>query len=147
MKTFFSNFAILTTILVTLSISPLYAAEKETVWTGGYAHSSGDKYVVVMNIGLAGQVFAGTFIGRTSYYGWDFMVSVYTDAEARLSVVPVIGGEIIVNAENTDLQNCDIKSGTLPLGKMKYDPKTGNFSISNYGGSWFQGHLMGSYIK
>jgi len=148
MKTFFLNFARMMAIFVALSISSLYATAEEATLAAGKAHSpSGSKDVVVMNIGKKGNVFAGTFIGRTAYYAWDFIVGVYTDKDGRLSIVP-IGGEITVTADCVNLQHCKIKSGNLPLGEMKYDPETGNFSIAGVGdGTWFQGELMGSYMS
>jgi hypothetical protein len=148
MKTFFLNFSRMMAIFLALSISSLYAAEEKATSVAGKAHSGGgNKYVVVMNIGKKGNVFAGTFIGRTAYYAWDFIVGVYTDKESRLSIVP-IGGQITVNADCQSLHHCKIKSGNLPLGEMKYDPETGNFSITGVGdGTWFQGELMGSYMQ
>jgi hypothetical protein len=131
-----------------LSISSSYAADDSITFRGGKAHSSGgDKYVVIMNIGKKGNVFAGTFIGRSAYYAWDFIMGVYTDKESRLSIVP-ISSETPLLVNCTNLQNCKITtSSNTEIGNIKYNPDTGDLSISGTGKIWFQGELMGSYME
>jgi glucose dehydrogenase len=111
----------------------------------GFSNSSG-KPVVVANIGVKGTVFAGTFNGRTSYYGWDFVMRIYTVKSGALYAVYDCGAtnmEVVrIDAQTLNLQ----LNSANPVGTLKYDPSTGDFTIIGAsGGTWLEGTLMGTY--
>lgn len=111
----------------------------------GFAQAT-DGEAVVANIGSSGNVFAGTFIGRTAYYDWDFVTSIYTDKDGTLYVV-FVGGDSEMYVKRNDPQSWTILiNGSNPMGTFRYDRSTGNFYINNLSsGGWFEGTVMGTF--
>lgn len=99
--------------------------------------------VVIANIGPSGNVFTGTFIGRSSVYAWDFITSMYTDKEGVLYVA-FIAGDVNLDVHRTSPHSWALNF-TNYLATFTYDPKTGNFNINAPAGHWVQGALMGTY--
>lgn len=120
-------------------------ADAAVTQIGGKGHSNNAAEVVVTSLGKQGNVFSGTFTGRCALYGWDFVTGIYTDKEARLSVV-VIASEITMTAVRSSNQEWKLQTGSTFLGSLKYDPATGNLAITSPAGQWFQGEVMGTYI-
>jgi hypothetical protein len=106
--------------------------------------STGGAPSVIANIGTKGNVFAGTFIGQCSVYGWRFITGVYTDNGGRLHVA-AITGDTNVNPQRTSDQSWTLNF-TNYLGTLTYDPETGNLSFGVPEGHWANGALMGTYL-
>jgi hypothetical protein len=110
----------------------------------GFAKAINEE-VVVANIGSSGNVFAGTFIGRTFYYAWDFVTTIYTDKDGAL-YVGFVGGDFEAQLKRNDPQSWTVSVNDInPVGIFRYDPSTGNFCISNLSPGWVEGTVMGTY--
>jgi hypothetical protein len=111
----------------------------------GFAKAINEE-VVVANIGSSGNVFAGTFIGRTAYYAWDFVTTIYTDKDGAL-YVGFVGGDFEGQVKRNDPQRWTISlDDSEPVGTFRYDPSTGDFRISNLSpDGWVEGTVMGTY--
>lgn len=125
-----------------LKENPMASDDSTTVAV--FAHSNNND-VVVANIGKRGTRFAGTFIGRTDLYAWDFIMSVYTDKDAKLYVLFVAGDESIPTVQVTP-HSVGFGQGAS-LGSLTYDPESGNLIINSHPAAWLQGALMGIFTK
>ena len=62
--------------------------DREVKLVGGFGHSdNSNKPDVITNIGAKGTNFSGTFSGRSAYYAFDFVASVYTDKDDVLYII------------------------------------------------------------
>lgn len=121
--------------------------DREVTTVGGFGHSSdSNNPAVITNIGPRGTSFSGTFTGRSAYYAFDFIASVYTDKDDVLYIIYQAGDTpIAIIRESPQSFKFQLNSAN-PVGTMSYDSSSGNLTIA---GStvWFQGTISGLYVQ
>lgn len=140
--------SLLAVLILFLGNAHTLANDVPVTAVGGHAMSRRAEVVKVATIAPPGQVFSGTLISRSSKNAWDTVLAVYTDKR----------GKLWVNVEASDADNAQanresdvsfsIVAGSVLLGKVAFDPDTGDFSITagiTQGKGWFQGTVMGMY--
>lgn len=113
---------------------------------GGFGHSNKGETTVITNIGAKGTNFAGTFIGRSAYYAFDFVTSIYTDKDDTLYVSFQCGD---TNIEIVQEEKNRIKfqlNKSYPVGYLVYDSASGDLNIISADTVWFQGTVSGMYV-
>lgn len=121
--------------------------DREVKLVGGFGHSTNsDKPDVITNIGPRGTSFSGTFTGRSAYYAFDFVASVYTDKDDVLYIIYQAGDTIIEIIRQSGQSFKFQLNNSYPVGTISYDSSSGDLTIV---GSevWFQGTLSGMYVQ
>ena len=122
-------------------------ADREVKLVGGFGHSSNsDNPNVITNIGPKGTNFSGTFTGRSAYYAFDFVASVYTDKDDALYIT-YQEGETNIEIIRESGQSYKFQlNNSYPVGTISYDSSSGDLIIA---GStvWFQGTISGMYVQ
>ena len=113
---------------------------------GGFGHSDNCKPAVITNIGARGTNFAGTFTGRSAYYAFDFVTSIYTDKDDTLYVIFQAGDTNIQVVRETNNKVKFQLNSSYPVGYLTYDSATGDLTITSAERVWFQGTLSGMYV-
>lgn len=122
-------------------------ADREVKLVGGFGHSTNsDQPNVITNIGPKGTSFSGTFTGRSAYYAFDFVASVYTDKDDALYII-YQGGDTSIEILRETSQSFKFQlNNSYPVGTISYDSSTGDLTI--LGSSvWFQGTVSGMYVQ
>ncbi|NEP13407.1 MAG: hypothetical protein F6K14_25015 [Symploca sp. SIO2C1] len=123
-------------------------ADREVKLVGGFGHSyNQDDPNIITNIGPKGTSFSGTFTGRSGYFGFDFIASVYTDKDDVLYIVYQAGDDSMqIIRESPQSFEFKLKQG-YPIGTISYDSSSGNLTIRASGSlAWFQGTISGMYV-
>ena len=122
-------------------------ADREVKLVGGFGHSTNsDQPNVITNIGPKGTSFSGTFTGRSAYYAFDFIASVYTDKDDALYII-YQGGDTSIEVLRETSQSFKFQlNNSNPVGTISYDSSSGELTIL---GStvWFQGTISGMYVQ
>ena len=122
-------------------------ADREVKLVGGFGHSSNSDHPnVITNIGSKGTNFSGTFTGRSAYYAFDFVASVYTDKDDALYIT-YQEGETNIEIIRESGQSYKFQlNNSYPVGTISYDSSSGDLTIA---GStvWFQGTISGMYVQ
>ena len=115
---------------------------------GGFGHSSDSKKPdVITNIGQKGTSFSGTFTGRSAYYAFDFVASVYTDKDDVLYMIYQAGDTSIdIIRESSQSFEFRLKNGHYSVGTISYDSSSGDLTIAG-SNVWFQGTISGMYVQ
>lgn len=122
-------------------------ADREVKLVGGFGHSSDSNSPdVITNIGQKGTSFSGTFTGRSAYYGFDFIASVYTDKDDALYIIYQTGDTSIEIIRESSQSFKFQLNNAYPVGTISYDSSSGDLTIV---GSqvWFQGTVSGMYVQ
>ena len=122
-------------------------ADREVNLVGGFGHSTNsDSPNVITNIGAKGTSFSGTFTGRSAYYAFDFVASVYTDKDDVLYIIFQAGDTGVEIVRETPQCFRFQLNTSYPVGKITYDSASGDLTI--LGSSvWFQGTITGMYVQ
>jgi|GEM_PF-6534110 len=122
-------------------------ANREVNLVGGFGHSTNSETpAVITNIGAKGTNFSGTFTGRSAYYGFDFVVSVYTDKDDTLHMIYQVGQGDIKLERKSGQSFSFVLANSYPVGVVSYDSSSGDLTIAG-GTVWFQGTVSGMYVQ
>jgi len=135
--------------IVSLLFSSSYAlADQSPTLVAGSDVSFGDETVTLATIAPPGNVFSGTLISRTAYYGWDTVLDVYIDQGQKLWV-NVEGGDSgnpeAIRTSNVSF-TLQINSANI-MGDIVFDPEKGDLALKNRSPQWFDGTIMGMYAQ
>jgi len=111
---------------------------------GGVGHSNPTE-AVVAQIAPEGNVFSGTFTGRSSH-SVDFVLGVYTDKTRRLHL-SLLSSETTLVLTRVDNLSWNVFWDTKLLGIVSFDAATGNLCIVTAPSLWFQGEVQGSFVQ
>ena len=123
-------------------------ADREVNLVGGFGHSTNSEQPnVITNIGPKGTSFSGTFIGRSAYYAFDFVASVYTDKDDALYII-YQGGDTSIEIIRETSQSFKFQlNNSYAVGTISYDSSSGDLTILGAPSVWFQGTISGMYVQ
>ncbi|NEO97634.1 MAG: hypothetical protein F6K58_02780 [Symploca sp. SIO2E9] len=122
-------------------------ADREVKLVGGFGHSTNsNKPDVITNIGPRGTSFSGTFTGRSAYYAFDFVASVYTDKDDVLYIIYQAGDTMIEIIRQSGQSFKFQLNNSYPVGTISYDSSSGDLTILG-SDVWFQGTISGMYVQ
>ena len=123
-------------------------ADREVNLVGGFGHSTNNNSPnVITNIGAKGTSFSGTFTGRSAYYAFDFVASVYTDKDDVLYIIFQAGDTSVEIVRETPQCFRFQLNTSYPVGTISYDSSSGDLTILGAPSVWFQGTISGMYVQ
>ena len=122
--------------------------DRDVNLVGGFGHSpSSSSPAVITNIGPKGTSFSGTFTGRSAYYAFDFVASVYTDKDDALYII-YQGGDTSIEIIRESSQSFKFQlNNSYPVGTISYNSSSGDLTIVGADGVWFQGTISGMFVQ
>jgi hypothetical protein len=121
--------------------------DREVKLVGGFGHSdNSNRPDVITNIGTRGTNFSGTFSGRSAFYAFDFIASVYTDKDDVLYII-YQGGDTSIEIIRETSQSFKFQlHNSYPIGTISYNSSSGELTILA-SRVWFEGTISGMYVE